>query len=317
MTHEKTTEEQRVMTNDDRRKLLQGAAGIYLFFITYGRLQERIFRFVTPSGEKFALVWFVQVWESLANVILAGIARLISGPVHGFPQRSSAICGVAQVMSKYCFSASLAAGLSFPVATLAKSAKLVPVMIGSLLLGGARFTPRQVSQASAIVGGTTIVNMSEGGATRSSSSKGLLLILAALACDGVVGGVSKMRKKEVRERRLVQKPYDLMFWQNTYMLLASLAFAAAKSELRQGVSFCRANPPIRRNILLFSACGALGQSCVFYTISNYDAVVCTAITTTRKLASVLLSLAEGEGSLSPAGWAGLGLASMGITGELF
>eukprot|EP00450_Noctiluca_scintillans_P016535 CAMPEP_0194531132 /NCGR_PEP_ID=MMETSP0253-20130528/68358_1 /TAXON_ID=2966 /ORGANISM="Noctiluca scintillans" /LENGTH=293 /DNA_ID=CAMNT_0039376453 /DNA_START=12 /DNA_END=890 /DNA_ORIENTATION=- len=293
MTHEKTTEEQRVLTNDDRRKLLQGAAGIYLFFITYGRLQERIFRFRTPSGENFALVWFVQVWESLANVILAGIARQISGPVHGFPQRLSAICGVAQVMSKYCFSASLAAGLSFPVATLAKSAKLVPVMIGSLLLGGARFTPRQVSQASAIVGGTTIVNMSgERGATRSSSSKGLLLILAALACDGVVGGVSKLLKKEVRERQLAQKFYDLMFWQNTYMLLASLAFAAANSELRQGLSFCRANPSIRRNILLFSACGACGQSCVFYTISNYDAVVCTAITTTRKLASVLLSLAE-------------------------
>jgi UDP-galactose transporter B1 len=33
----------------------------------------------------------------------------------------------------------LANGLSFPVATLAKSGKMAPVMIGSLILGGASY----------------------------------------------------------------------------------------------------------------------------------------------------------------------------------
>merc|ERR1719163_312240 len=103
-----------------------------------------------------------------------------------------AMSGTVQVFSKYCLSASLAAGLSFPVATLAKSAKMVPVMIGSLLIGGATFTNRQIAQATAIVGGTSIVNLSEGGGKgKSSSSLGLLYILAALGCDGIVGGVQK------------------------------------------------------------------------------------------------------------------------------
>merc|ERR1711972_889654 len=106
--------------------------------------------------------------------------------------------GCGQVLSKYCLSASLAAGLSFPVATLAKSAKMVPVMIGSLILGGQQFSQRQIAQASAIVGGTSIVTLSEGGGKKGQGNSGLgiALILIALGLDGLVGGVQKRLKGE-------------------------------------------------------------------------------------------------------------------------
>jgi UDP-galactose transporter B1 len=314
---EKQSTQSTQLTAAQRIKLLQGAAGIYFFFINYGKLQEKIFAFKSPTGQKFNAVWFLQVIDSLANVILGAMGRAVQGNVQGMPQPILFTTGLCQVLSKYCLSASLASGLSFPVATLAKSAKMVPVMIGSLLIGGATFTSRQIAQAAAIVGGTSIVNLSEGGGKgKSSSTLGLLYILAALGCDGVVGGVQKRMKAELKSRGLKELPYDMMFWQNLYMAVCAAVFAAVLGELKTGYAFCRANPAIGSAIAKFAVCGAMGQACIFYTIANFDPVVCTAVTTTRKLMSVLISLADGEKSLNAMGKAGLGLASVGIMGEV-
>ena len=55
----------------------------------------------------------------------------------------------------------LANGLSFPVATLAKSGKMAPVMLGSLILGGATYGLRDYLQVLCIIGGTAILSMSK------------------------------------------------------------------------------------------------------------------------------------------------------------
>jgi len=307
-------------TPAERLKLLQGAAGIYFFFIQYGKLQEKIFKFKSPAGKKFTQVWFLQMFDAIANVLVGAIGMRMQGATAGLPQDLLAVSGTVQVLAKYCMSASLAAGLSFPVATLAKSAKMVPVMIGSLLIGGMSFSQRQIMQAACIVGGTSIVTMAEGGSKKAggpSSVLGLSLIGLALACDGLVGGVQKKIKNRCKQDKIKEKPYDLMFWTNLYMMVAAGVFAAARSEITQGLRFCRENPSILTQIVKFSVCGAMGQASIFYTISNFDSVVCVAVTTTRKLISVILSLMEGDAnSLPPTGWAGIGLAALGVAGEV-
>jgi len=310
--------EKKAYTSADRIKLLQGAAGIYFFFIMYGRMQERIFQYKSPSGKKFTAVWFLQFVDACCNVAIGGLGRQWQGYTTGLPQATLACVGFEQVLSKYCLSASLAAGLSFPIATLAKSAKMVPVMVGSLFIGGQKFGVRQVAQAAAIVGGTSIVTLAEGGGkNKSNSLKGLLLILGSLACDGLVGGQQKKLKNQCKEENKKLRSYDLMFWTNFYMAIGSLIAATAFSELRQGFRFCRENPVLAQQIIKFGICGALGQASIFYTIANFDSVVCTAVTTTRKLVSVLISLAEGDGKgLSPAGYLGLSVAGAGIVGEV-
>lgn len=303
-------------TAAERLKLIYGAAGIYFCFIQYGRIQERIFAFKSPAGKKFQAVWFLSFIDALANVLVGGVGRAIQGNTLGLPQSLLALCGLGQVVSKYCLSASLAAGLSFPVATLAKSAKLVPVMIGSLF-AGQMFGVRQLVQASAIVGGTSVVTLSEGGGKgKQSSLAGLLLIAGALSCDGLVGGIQKRLKAETKRQKQELKPYDLMFWTNFWMAIAALGFAIIRSEFREGWTYCRKNPTIFKDVFKFGLFGAFGQASIFYTIANFDSVTCTAITTTRKLLSVLISLFEGEKQLTPLGWTGLIVASAGITGEI-
>jgi len=48
------------------------------------------------------------------------------GGTAGLPQEMFLMAGAAQISAKACNSLALANGLSFPVATLAKSGKMVP-----------------------------------------------------------------------------------------------------------------------------------------------------------------------------------------------
>ena len=102
-------------------KLLFGAGGIYAAFLYYGSLQEDVFRYVSADGGKFKEVWFLQVLEAACNVAVGFAGLCVTSGTKGLPQKLFALSGASQVLAKYCTNAALANGLSFPVATLAKS----------------------------------------------------------------------------------------------------------------------------------------------------------------------------------------------------
>lgn len=297
-------------------KLLFGAGGIYAAFLYYGSLQEDVFRYVSADGGKFKEVWFLQVLEALCNVAVGFLGLVATSGTKGLPQKLFALSGASQVLAKYCTNAALANGVSFPVATLAKSGKMVPVMAGSLLLGGASYSLRQYLQVAMIVAGTAIVSLSKKkGSGAASSALGFAFIASSLVFDGVTGGIQKRVKTATATRGVKPKPYDYMFWTNAYMLLTAAAFALGRGEFARGLAFCVDNPEIWAKILRFGVCSAIGQSFIFFTIAHFDPLVCTTVTTTRKIFSVLLSIVLKGHSLNLKGWSGVTLASAGILAE--
>jgi solute carrier family 35 (UDP-galactose transporter), member B1 len=301
----------------DSIKLLIGAGGIYGAFLYYGSLQEDVFRFVSPDGTSFKQAWFLQVLEALANVIIGFIGMHFSGATKGIPLRMFGISGAAQVSAKACTSLALANGLSFPVATLAKSGKMAPVMLGSLILGGASYSLREYLQVAAIIGGTAIVSLGKKkGAGSSSSTLGVVYIVLSLVLDGVTAGFQKRLKTETAKVGVKPKPYDFMFWTNLFMCLTAMVIAGILGEVHTGTTFLMENPEILNNIIKFAICSAVGQSFIFYTIANFDPLVLSTVTTTRKIFSVLLSIFLKGHSLSAMGWSGISLACGGILSEL-
>lgn len=301
----------------DNVKLLIGAGGIYAAFLYYGSLQEDVFNYKAQDGSKFHQAWFLQVLEALANLFVGFIGMRLAGQTTGIPIKMFGISGVTQVSSKAFTSMALANGLSFPVATLAKSGKMAPVMIGQLLLGGSTYSVRQYLQVAAIILGTAIVSMGKKkGSSASSSFLGVLYIVLALVMDGLTAGYQKRLKRETEKIGVRPKPYDFMFWTNLSMCLTAALITIVLGEFRSGVDFLTTNPIILSKIIKFSSCSAIGQSFIFYTIAHFDPLVVTTITTTRKILSVLLSIFLKGHSLSFTGWSGLGLAFGGILSEL-
>jgi hypothetical protein len=140
-------------------KFVFGAGGIWMAYLYYGSLQEDVFRYRGNSDEAFTQAWFLQFLEALANVIVGYIGRRITVGVPNLPLHPFFLSGATQVSSKAFTSLALANGLSFPVATLAKSGKMAPVMAGQLLLGGARYALRDYLQVAAIILGTAVLSL--------------------------------------------------------------------------------------------------------------------------------------------------------------
>jgi len=298
-------------------KLLIGAGGIYAAFLYYGSLQEDVFRYTAEDGSQFKQAWFLQVLEALANVVVGFVGMQLSGATKGIPKMMFAISGAAQVSAKACTSLALANGLSFPIATLAKSGKMAPVMVGSLLLGGATYELREYLQVVAIIGGAAIVSMGKkkgGGST--SSTMGVAYIVLSLVLDGVTAGFQKRVKAETAKAGVKPKPYDFMFWTNLFMCLTAVVISTGLGEVGSGIAYCSANPEIITMIMKFAICSAVGQSFIFYTIANFDPLVLSTVTTSRKIFSVLLSILLKGHSLSLMGWSGIALACAGILSEM-
>lgn len=202
------------------------------------------------------------------------------------------------------------------IVTLAKSGKMIPVMIGSILLGGSKYTMREYAQVGAIIAGTCMVSMGNKKKGGSSSTLGLSFIAGSLAFDGVVGGLQNRLKAKTKEVGVKPKPYDFMFWTNFMIMGSALIIALLNRELFSGAQFCLDNPEMGAKIIKFALCSAFGQSFIFYTLANFDSLVTTTVTTTRKIFSVLLSIYTKGHPMSNQGWAGIGLASMGILAEI-
>jgi solute carrier family 35 (UDP-galactose transporter), member B1 len=300
----------------DIAKLMIGAGGIYGAFLYYGSLQEDVFRYTSADGSSFKQAWFLQVLEALANVVIGFIGMQVTGPTKGIPLKYFGISGAAQVSAKACTSLALANGLSFPVATLAKSGKMAPVMAGSLLLGGASYTVREYLQVAAIIGGTAIVSMGKKKGSGSSSTMGVFYIFLSLVLDGVTAGFQKRLKTDTAQAGVKPKPYDFMFWTNLFMCATAIIIAGGLGEVQTGMAYCVANPEIYSKIVKFAICSAVGQSFIFYTIANFDPLVLSTVTTTRKIFSVLLSIFLKGHALSLTGWSGIAMACGGILSEL-
>ena len=302
-------------------QLCVGAAGIYCAYLYYGHVQEDLFRYRDAGGLGFTSVWFLQVMESAVTVAIGYAGRRRSGCFHHskqWPVLSFWKSGASQLAAKALMSMSLAAGLSFPIVVLAKSAKIVPVMLGQLLMGGSNYTRRDYLFALLIVLGTSMLSFGSDDHRPDDASRdtatGLVLIFLSLGADGFTGGLQKKLKKETAD--LHPTAFDFLYFSHCAQLVAALAICVLTGELWSAPAFLRANPSVWWLVAASCVCSAVGQCFIFYVIACFDPLVCTTITTTRKMLSVLLSICLKGHDLNAHGAVGLALACSALFVEV-
>ena len=70
-------------------------------------------------------------------------------------------------------------------------------------------------------------------------------------------------------------------------------------------------------ILVYSLSSAVGQNFVYYTLTQFDPLVLTTVTTTRKIFSTLYSVFRNPAnSLSPMQWSGCSMVFAGLLGDI-
>lgn len=167
-------------------------------------------------------------------------------------------------------------------------------------------------------------------AVATSSTWGLFLLSINLLFDGLTNSTQD-------HIFATHRPYSgpqMMVAQNllstvltiVYLLLSpllpsSLSFstsnttASASSELPSAISFISRNPSVLPALLAFSACGAIGQIFIYYTLSHFSSLLLVTVTVTRKMLTMMLSVVWFGHRLSGMQWVGVGLVFGGVGAE--
>ena len=182
---------------------------------------------------------------------------------------------------------------------LAKSCKLIPVMIGSMIIERATYEWTKYASVLGMTAGITAYEFLKdpkaaagkhgggggGGDAHETSYMGIGLLALSLALDGSSGPSLKrlLSKKDGLFRSDTELQIATNIWATAYMLLVS----AGLGQLGSSVDYLRAHPSLLWTMLSFGVCSGLGQVFIFFTLREFDALTTTTITTTRKFATIV------------------------------
>merc|ERR1719362_1418291 len=302
-------------------KLLLGSIGIYISFVYYGILLEKLFSNTIKNKTNFQSVWFLQTFESLFNVMVGYIGTVLFPPTNTSrkpPQHQFLFMGIFQVTSKATSILSLSHGVSFPIVTLAKSAKMAPVMMGQYMFSGTIYQYHDYIHVCCILGGTLLIILSSSNSYYDilsfSTPLGLVLLLSSLIVDGLTAGIQQNIKNTYKYNS--SSPFQFLLYTHSYMSCTAFLLSILTQDWNRAMVTIHHYPHILYIILQACLCSSLGQLFIFWIIVHFDPLICTTITTTRKIVSVLISLYQNESYLNQIGWSGVLLACVGVLSEV-
>mmetsp|Transcript_27601 Transcript_27601/g.36206 ORF Transcript_27601/g.36206 Transcript_27601/m.36206 type:complete len:372 (+) Transcript_27601:95-1210(+) len=295
-------------------KLIIAAGGIYGCYLSYGVMQERIFSFQGDDGSSFTQTLFLLLLQCIINSLVAGLGILLLGASGDkMPQNMFAMVGATYIGAMLTSNESLK-HVNYPTQALGKSCKMIPVMLFGVLFAGKQYSLREYLCVLLITAGIAMFQLS--GKTKSGGKEnsyfGLFLLFVSLACDGLTGSNQTKLKQQCKP-----SVHEMMFFVNMWAVVILVVGCLVTGQLLSGASYVLDNPGIWNPIAVFSITSALGQNFIFFTVSQFDPLVCTTITTTRKFFTVLFSVVMFGHKLSRNHWIAVSLVFAGLTGEVY
>ena len=202
--------------------------------------------------------------------------------------------------------------VSFPVQTLGKCAKPVPVMAWGLVLnrGASKYKGRDYVNAGLVMGGCLLFFLggAGGGGTKSAAAAargdgettlmGIALMLGYLGFDGFT---SSWQEKLFKSKGFKTTEYNQMLYVGIFSgIFSALALVTSPTDAQRLPPGLAAVPDLWRSIFLLSACSTVGQTFILATIKEFGALVFSLVMTTRQLVSIVCSALLFGHALTPA-----------------
>lgn len=256
------------------------------------------------EGEQFKYSLLLVLCNRLVTVLVAG-GMLVAGgqdlaPVA--PPQAYAAVSVSNVVATFCQYEALK-HVSFPVQTLGKCAKMIPVMIWGTVIMRKRYNTKDYGVAALVTLGCSVFIMTGDVTSKhagsNSSMFGVMLMVGYLAFDGFT---STFQDK-------LFKGYQMtIFNQIMYVQAFSAGFSTlgliSAGQFGDAISFVMRHPSALGSILTLSAAATIGQLFISHTIKTYGALLFATVMTTRQFISILLSCILFAHPLSMGQWVG-------------
>ncbi|KAI3934099.1 hypothetical protein MKW92_025591 [Papaver armeniacum] len=283
-------------------------AGIMTTLVIYGVLQEKIMR--VPYGENkefFRYSLFLVFCNRITTSAVSAGSLLASkkalDPVA--PIYKYCLISVSNILTTTCQYEALKY-VSFPVQTLAKCAKMIPVMVWGTMIMQKKYKGQDYLFAVLVTLGCSLFILYPAAADvspyangRESTVWGVSLMMGYLGFDGFT---STFQDK-------LFKGYDMeihnqIFYTTLCSCILSLSGLILQGNLLLAVDFVARHNDCFLDIALLSTVATASQFFISYTIRTFGALTFATIMTTRQLVSIMLSCMWFAHPLSPIQWVG-------------
>ncbi|CAM9426305.1 unnamed protein product [Ascophyllum nodosum] len=289
-------------------KLVGASAGLYSSFLYWGYLQEKITGkdYVSPQDESITGRWHfsfvLNACMALAAMLTALVLLAVTGetrnnaPVRHF-WRPALTCTLASPFGYWSLQF-----INYPLLLLAKSCKLVPVMLVGVVMLGRRHTQAEYAAVLLITAGVALFSLKPGtiealGKEGSGDGENRIVGLALVMVNLLLDGVTNAEQDRINSRFRPPGSYMMLainMWIFTFhaiYLAVGWAWFGSDSELARALSFMMTFPEVVTNLAAFCACAGMGQLFVFFIIKEFGSLVNVTVTISRKFFSILISVA--------------------------
>lgn len=336
--------------------LIGCVAGIYSSFLSWSYFHENIsVARYGPSGEQFKAPLFIQIVQNIfafiiglsylgykyaigevQNRALATATTTKNDPnqqqrksyityLYEFfydPQllKTLIIVSVTQSVSTPIGNSSLN-HIDFVTYLLAKSCKLIPVLIIHTFLYKRKFPAHKYLIAVIITAGVFLFSYKKPStlstesnidavAPSKSATLGMSYLLISLLLDGLTNSTQDQMFKKFKKMTGIHLMISLNFISFFLVLIYSTILT---NQLTYSLKFIHQFPDVLyTKIIWYAICGSVGQIFIFLTLEQFDSMILITINVTRKMFSMILSLLIFQHPLNRTKLAGIALVFCGI-----
>ncbi|KAI7674168.1 UAA transporter [Hortaea werneckii] len=330
-------------------RLVICVGGIYLSFLTWGILQERITTTNHGTPDRPEIFHYPVVMNTIQSLVatLLGYLYVLSirtptTPLPIFPTRSilPPLCLVALTSALASpFGYASLAHVDYITFILAKSCKLLPVMFLHVTLYGKRYPFYKYGVVALVTAGVALFTLSSKSSSKKKSSSGGSSVygLFLLAINLLFDGLTNSTQDDIYARFRPYTGAQMMTALNLlstgltalYLLLspyllpllnlsAGTGTGTGADELATALAFLHAHPQVLREVFGFALAGGVGQIFIFATLSHFGSLLLVTVTVTRKMLTMLLSVLWFGHRLTGWQWVGVGLVfgGVGVEGQI-
>eukprot|EP00268_Persea_americana_P039903 TRINITY_DN39558_c0_g2_i1.p1 TRINITY_DN39558_c0_g2~~TRINITY_DN39558_c0_g2_i1.p1 ORF type:complete len:330 (-),score=34.59 TRINITY_DN39558_c0_g2_i1:537-1526(-) len=298
-------------------------AGIWSAYITQGILQETLStkRF-GPDKKRFEHLSFLNLAQNVVCFVwsLMMIKLWSRKSTGGAPYWSYWSASITNTIGPAMGIEALKY-ISYPAQVLAKSSKMIPVMLMGTLVYGIKYTFPEYVCTFLVAGGVSAFALLKTSSKTISklahpnAPLGYGLCFLNLALDGFTNAT----QDSISLRYPKTSAWDIMLGMNLWGTIYNVVymFAWPHGGGFEAVHFCKQHPEAAWDIFIYCLCGAVGQNFIFLTISRFGSLANTTITTTRKFVSIVVSSLLSGNPLSSKQWGCVFMVFSGLSYQIY
>ncbi|KAH8351102.1 hypothetical protein KR084_004251 [Drosophila pseudotakahashii] len=278
--------------------------GLMVSYLTWGVLQEKIMtqHYLNFAGEsaKFKDSQFL-VFSNRLLAFLVALAYLQWQPSpvrHRAPLYKYSYASFSNIMSAW-FQYEALKFVNFPTQVLAKSCKIIPVMLMGKLMSKAKYESYEYVTALLISLGMIFFMSGSSDSSKASgvtTLTGIFLLSMYMVFDSFTANWQGSLFKGYG-----MTPLQMMCGVNLFSSVFTGASLSMQGGFMDSLAFATEHPKFVFDMVVLSVCSAVGQLFIYHTIDVFGPVVFTIIMTLRQAVAIMLSCFIYQHSISVLG----------------